>query len=60
MELQEERKSRKECDQCIREQQIKIVNHSNLVTSSEFNMNSSQVLLMQSNGYDIYIYTDIF
>ncbi|XP_062164418.1 kinesin-like protein KIN-7N [Alnus glutinosa] len=42
MELQEERKSRKECDQCIREQQIKIVNHSNLVTSSEFNMNSSQ------------------
>lgn len=60
MELQEERKSHKECAQCIREQQMKIDNHSNLVTSSEFNMNSSQVLLMQSNGYDIYIYTDIF
>ncbi|XP_059460759.1 kinesin-like protein KIN-7N [Corylus avellana] len=42
MELQEERKSHKECDQCIREQQMKIDNHSNFATSSEFNMNSGQ------------------
>jgi centromeric protein E len=58
MELQEERKSHKECDQCIREQQMKINNYSNFATSSEFNMNSGQVL-MQSDGYDIYMYTDI-
>lgn len=42
MELQEERKSHKECNRCLREQQMKIVNCSNFVTLPEFNMNSSQ------------------
>ncbi len=56
MELEEERKSHKERDQCIREQQMKIDNLSNLVSSSDVDRNSNQVLLMESNGYDIYYY----
>lgn len=50
MELEDERKSHKERDQCIREQQVKIVELSNPLTSSDFDLNSGQVLLMQSNG----------
>ncbi|KAF3447469.1 hypothetical protein FNV43_RR12655 [Rhamnella rubrinervis] len=42
MELEEERKSQKEREQCIREQQIKIDNLNNLVTISDFHGNSSQ------------------
>ena len=43
MQLEEERKSYKERDCCLREQQIKIDNLSNLVTSSDTDRNSSQV-----------------
>ncbi|XP_047329333.1 kinesin-like protein KIN-7N [Impatiens glandulifera] len=42
MELEEERKSQKERDQCIKEQQIKINNLSNLVTLPEPDNKSSQ------------------
>lgn len=42
MELEEERKSHKERDQCIREQQMKIDNLSNLVSSSDVDRNSNQ------------------
>lgn len=49
MELEEERKSHRERDQCIQEQQMKIVDLSNPLTSSDFDPNSGQVLLMQSN-----------
>ena len=58
MELEEERKSHKERDQCIREQQMKIDNLSNLASFSDVDRNSNQVLLMQSNGYDIYFITN--
>lgn len=44
-ELEEERKSHKERDQCIREQQMKIDNLSNLVSFSDLDRNSNQVLL---------------
>ncbi|XP_041020030.1 kinesin-like protein KIN-7N isoform X2 [Juglans microcarpa x Juglans regia] len=42
MELEEERKSHRERDQCIQEQQMKIVDLSNPLTSSDFNPNSGQ------------------
>ncbi|PON65553.1 Kinesin-like protein [Parasponia andersonii] len=42
MQLEEERKSHKERDCCIREQQMKIDNLSNLVTFSDTDRNSSQ------------------
>ncbi|KAK4559899.1 hypothetical protein RGQ29_008902 [Quercus rubra] len=41
-ELEEERKSHKERDQCIREQQMKIDNLSNLVSFSDLDRNSNQ------------------
>ncbi|XP_051123669.1 kinesin-like protein KIN-7N isoform X2 [Andrographis paniculata] len=41
-ELEEERRSQKERDQCIREQQMKIDNLSNLVTLSESDRNLAQ------------------
>lgn len=44
-ELEEERKSHKERDQRIREQQMKIDNLSNLVSFSDLDRNSNQVLL---------------
>ena len=44
-ELEEERKTHKERDQCIREQQMKIDNLSNLVSFSDLDRNSNQVLL---------------
>ncbi|KAH9659246.1 kinesin-like protein KIN-7N [Citrus sinensis] len=34
LELEEERRSRKERDQCVREQQMRLQNHNSLVTSS--------------------------
>lgn len=40
-ELEEERRSHKERDQCIREQQMKIDNLSNLITSSDSERSSS-------------------
>ena len=43
IELEEQRKSQKERDCYIREQQMKIDNVSNLVTSSESDRSSSQV-----------------
>ncbi|KAG7972164.1 hypothetical protein I3843_07G169400 [Carya illinoinensis] len=42
MELEEERKSHRERDQCIQEQQMKIVDLSNPLTSSDFDPNSGQ------------------
>ncbi|GKV20033.1 hypothetical protein SLEP1_g30211 [Rubroshorea leprosula] len=42
MQLEEERRSHKECNQCIREQQMKIENLSSLVTFSDYDRNSSQ------------------
>ncbi|KAF8404845.1 hypothetical protein HHK36_009734 [Tetracentron sinense] len=42
MELEEERKSHKERDRCIREQQMKIDNLSSLVTCSDLDRKSSQ------------------
>ncbi|GKV10403.1 hypothetical protein SLEP1_g21771 [Rubroshorea leprosula] len=42
MQLEEERRSHKERDQCIREQQMKIENLSSLVTFSDCDRNSSQ------------------
>ncbi|XP_010273488.1 PREDICTED: kinesin-like protein KIN-7N isoform X2 [Nelumbo nucifera] len=47
MELEEERKSHKERDRCIKEQQMKIDNLSNLVSCSEQDRNSVQ----NSNGH---------
>ncbi|KAK4800854.1 hypothetical protein SAY86_021341 [Trapa natans] len=43
MELKEERKSQKEREKCLKEQQIKIENLSNLVSSSDSDKNSRQV-----------------
>ncbi|KAA8538272.1 hypothetical protein F0562_027905 [Nyssa sinensis] len=48
MELEEERKSHKERDQCIREQQMKINNLSSLVTFSDSDRTSSQEFVRQS------------
>ncbi|KAF2309611.1 hypothetical protein GH714_004272 [Hevea brasiliensis] len=42
MQLEEERKSHKECDQCIMEQQMRIDNLSNLVTFPECDKNAGQ------------------
>ncbi|XP_058222021.1 kinesin-like protein KIN-7N isoform X2 [Rhododendron vialii] len=42
MELEEERKSHKERDQCIKEQQMKLDNFSSLVTLSDSDRKSSQ------------------
>ena len=46
-ELEEERKSHKEREQCIKEQQMKIENLSSLVTFSDSDGKSSQVKLIQ-------------
>lgn len=43
MELEEERKSHKERDQWIREQQMKIDNLNSLATLSDYDRKSSQV-----------------
>lgn len=43
MKLEEERKSQKEREQCIKEQQLKIYNLSNLVIFSDSERNSCQV-----------------
>ncbi|KAF2324234.1 hypothetical protein GH714_010965 [Hevea brasiliensis] len=48
MQLEEERKSHKERDQCIREQQMRIDNLSNLVTFPECDKNAGQ---MHSNHH---------
>ncbi|KAK9270679.1 hypothetical protein L1049_026261 [Liquidambar formosana] len=48
LELEEERRSHKERDQCIREQQMKIDNLSSLVISSGSDRNSSQDSVRQS------------
>ncbi|PSS19699.1 Kinesin-like protein [Actinidia chinensis var. chinensis] len=47
-ELEEERKSHKEREQCIKEQQMKIENLSSLVTFSDSDGKSSQVTTTQS------------
>ncbi|XAR61991.1 Plus-end-directed kinesin ATPase [Bertholletia excelsa] len=47
MELEEERKSHKEHEQCIREQQMKIDNLSSLVSFSDSDRNSSQEIAKQ-------------
>ncbi|KAK6938551.1 Kinesin motor domain [Dillenia turbinata] len=49
MELEEERKSHKERDQCIREQQMKIENLSNLVTYSESDRSSQGLDSVRQN-----------
>lgn len=46
MELEEERRSHKEREQCIRDQQMKIDNLSNLVTFSDSDRGSNQVELL--------------
>ncbi|KAH9699116.1 kinesin-like protein KIN-7N [Citrus sinensis] len=42
LELEEERRSRKERDQCVREQQMRLQNHNSLVTSSGGNGSHSE------------------
>lgn len=48
MELKEERKSHKERDQCIKEQQMKIDNLSTSASFSDSDRNSIQVYIKQS------------
>lgn len=58
MELEEERRSHQERDQCIKEQQMKINNLSNLVTLSDSEKSSSNVNLeMPSNSFSSYVFS---
>lgn len=43
MELEEQRKSHQQREQCIREQEMKIDNSTSLSTISDFDRSSSQV-----------------